>query len=146
MEIGSTILGWAWMIATAILAIALACATLISIILAYRRKRGTFIALAAAFLVLGIISGLANPMINMTLFNSATEKNATHLYEQMNGTPIKGMTPDQLTATFRLPRAIEHHNGYEVWYYNPNPWFMMGWTEIGVRIESNLVVNQWYDD
>ena len=134
------------MVATAILAIAFACAALISIILAFRRKRKAFIALAAALFVLGIISGLANPMINMSLFNSSTEKNAIRLYEKMNGTPIKGMTPDQLTASFRLPRAIEHHNGYEVWFYNPNPWFMIGWTEIGVRIESNLVVNQWYDD
>lgn len=134
------------MIATAILAIAFLCSTLISIILAFRRKRGAFIALAAVFFALGIISGLANPVINMTLFYSATEKNASRLFEQMNGTPIKGMTRDQLTATFRLPRSIAHHNGYEVWYYNPNPWFMMGWTEIGVSIESNLVVNHWYDE
>ena len=142
----TTVLGWALFVSTALLALAFGCATLFLIVLAIRRKRTIFFILAAGSLSLGILATLANPIANIFIFDSAAEGNAKRMYNKMGERPIEGMSREQLTESFGSPRTITKETGYELWYYDPNPWYMIGWTEIGVRIETNRVVSQWLED
>ena len=49
-------------------------------------------------------------------------------------------------ARFGQPDRIHASGAREIWTYDPNPWWLVGWTEIEIGVASNKIDGHWLDD
>ena len=137
---------WAWAIGTALLATALLAASVAAFALAVQRKRPAFLGLGAAFLLAAGAATLANPVANMMIFCRASDQNAERLITAMRSQCPVGHDAGDFVARFGQPARIHAGGAREIWTYNPNPWWMIGWTVIEIGVVGNQIDGHWLDD
>ena len=47
---------------------------------------------------------------------------------------------------FGQPEDVLKQDGREYWLYNPNPWWTLTWTKVGVSVEEGTVTGVYLDD
>lgn len=138
--------GWIWTGGTALLATAALAAAVVAFALAAKRKRPAFLGLGAAFLLAAAAATLANPVANMILFCKASDQNAERLIAAMRSQCPVGHDAGDFLARFGQPARIHAGGAREIWTYDPNPWWMIGWTVIEIGVVSNKIEGHWLDD
>ena len=142
----ATVLGWVWTIAATVLALAFAAAAVLSAILAAKRKRMAFLGLGAVFLLAAAVSAVANPIANMVIFHKVAERNTNQLIASMRTQCPIGQDADAFVAHFGRPARTQDLGEREIWTYDANPWWMIGWTEIEIGVTSNKITGHWLED
>lgn len=137
---------WIWFGGTALLGTAGLAAAVAAFALAAKRKRPAFLGLGAAFLLAAAAATLANPVANMVLFCKASDQNAERLIEAMRSQCPVGHDSRDFIARFGQPDRIHASGAREIWTYDPNPWWLVGWTEIEIGVASNKIDGHWLDD
>ena len=138
--------GWIWTGGTALLATAALAAAVVAFALAAKRKRPAFLGLGAAFLLAAAAATLANPIANMILFCKASDQNAERLIAAMRSQCPVGHDAVDFIARFGQPARIHAGGARKIWTYDPNPWWMIGWTVIEIGVVSNKIEGHWLDD
>ena len=137
---------WIWMGGTALFATLFAVATVICAVLAFQRKRTAFLGLGGAFLLATTVSVLANPVANLLLFHVAADRNTHRLVADMKSECPVGHDARVFIAKFGQPSRKQTVGEREIWTYDANPWWMVGWTEIEIGVVSNKIEGHWLDD
>ena len=137
---------WAWAIGTALLAVSGLVAAVAAFALAAKRNRPAFLGLGTAFLLAAAAATLANPVANMILFCKASDQNAERLIAAMRSQCPVGHDAGDFVARFGQPARIHAGGAREIWTYDPNPWWMIGWTEIEIGVVGNQIDGHWLDD
>ena len=137
---------WAWTIGSALLGTAFLAAAVAAFALAAKRKRPAFLGLGAAFLLAAAAATLANPFANMILFCKASDQNASRLVAAMRSQCPVGHPAGDFIARFGQPTRARRTGAREIWTYDPNPWWMSGWTEIEIGVVSNQIEGHWLED
>lgn len=131
---------------TALLAILFAAATVVAAVLAFQRKRVAFAGLGVAFLVASAVSILTNPVANLLLFHVAADRNTHQLVVDMKSECPVGHDARDFIAKFGQPSRTRTVGEREIWTYDANPWWMVGWTEIEIGVVSNKIEGHWLED
>ena len=139
-------LGWVWIFGTALFAAALLSAAMISTIMAAKQRRVAFLGLAGLFLLLAAISALANPVANLLMFNRIADANTSKMIADMRTRCPVGTEAKDFVSVFGQPTRARIIGGREIWTYDANPWWMIGWTEIEIGVVSNRIEGHWTED
>ena len=137
---------WAWTIGSALLGTAFLAAAVAAFALAVQRKRPAFLGLGTAFLLAAAAATLANPVANMMIFCRASDQNASRLIAAMRSQCPVGHDAGDFVAHFGQPARIHAGGAREIWIYDPNPWWMIGWTVIEIGVVGNQIDGHWLDD
>ena len=140
-----TFIIWVWLIGTLVLAATFLWAALWAanrFVLRPNRK-DVVVALACCLGVLGSI--LLNPFGNMMIFTRYADARTAELYHEMGGRELIGATVSELEPYDESMRDIQYESGYQLRRYDPNPWFILGWDAIEVRVEDGKVSACWID-
>jgi len=141
-----SILGWAWIWGTIVLATVLATAALMSAVLSAKRKHIGFLGLAGCFLLAAAVSALANPIANLIIFNKVADRNTNYLIADMRSRCPIGHDAQDFVSVFGRPARTRDLGKREIWTYDANPWWMVGWTEIEIGVASNKITGHWLED
>ena len=142
----ANVVGWVWTGVTVLLGVAGLAAASAAFALAAKRKRPAFLGLGAAFLLAAAAAALANPIANMMVFCRASDQNAERLIAAMRSQCPVGHDAGDFVARFGQPARIHAGGAREIWTYDPNPWWMIGWTVIEIGVASNRIDGHWLDD
>lgn len=137
---------WTWSLGTALLAVAGLAAAVTAFALAAKRKRPAFLGLGVAFLLAAAAATLANPIANMVIFCRASDQNAERLIAAMRSQCPIGHDAGDFIARFGQPARIHACGAREIWTYDPNPWWMIGWTVVEISVVGNQIDGHWLDD
>ena len=142
----ANVVGWVWTGVTVLLGVAGLAAASAAFALAAKRKRPAFLGLGAAFLLAAAAAALANPIANMMVFCRASDQNANRLIADMRSQCPVGHDAGDFIARFGRPDRVHAGGAREIWTYDPNPWWMIGWTEIEIGVVGNQIDGHWLDD
>lgn len=143
---GTSAICWIWTGGTALLGTAGLAAAVAAFALAAKRKRPAFLGLGAAFLLAAAAATLANPLANMLVFCRVADRNAQRLIADMRSQCPVGHDAGDFVARFGRPARIHACGAREIRTYDPNPWWLVGWTEIEIGVVSNKIEGHWLDD
>ena len=124
---------------TIVLAVILWAAAIVCVAIYAREQRGRFLSVACICLVGGIISAVANPLVNLIAFHEMDRRASEKLFSRMEASEIVGHTTEELLREFGCPRRKVESGSGVTWIYSGSPWFIAMWTEVYVAIESNRV-------
>ena len=116
-----------WTLVTGALALGLVSWAILSVIYFFRRGRRSILAFAGLFLVVGGLATVLNPFGNVYLFADIADARTGRMRDQTAARNMVGQSSDMLVAAFGQPfNIIQRAHDSETWYYNPNPWFILG--------------------
>jgi len=141
-----TALGWIWIVGTAVVATLFVAATVVAVVLAAKRKRAPFLGLAGAFLLAAVVSALANPIANLVVFKNMADRNTNRLVADMRSKCPVGHDAGDFVVQFGRPSRTRKVGERQIWTYDANPWWMVGWTEIEIGVVSNKIEGHWLED
>lgn len=141
-----TILVYVWLIGTVIVGAVLLGAAIAACAFAVERKRPAALLLALGLFIGAGVSFVANPLVNLLVFHGMAEARAGAMVADMRGRDLIGSPSEALVQAYGKPHSVRTAKEYEVWYYDPNPWFMASWTQVAVRVENGRVAGHWLDD
>jgi len=135
-----------WVFGTGLLATLLLSWGALAVELAVRRKRLAFLGLGALILLGAAVSVLANPIANLLVFHKVAARNADHMISDMRTRYPVGQDAREVITTYGPPRRVRHAGSSEVWTYDPNPWWLMGWAQIEIEVASSKIQGHWLED
>ena len=141
-----SVIGWTWIVGSVVLALLFAAAAVMSVVLSAKRKRIVFVGLAGLFLLAAAVSALANPIANMVIFHKVAERNTNQMIADMKTQCPIGHNAQDFVAKFGRPARTKDLGERQIWTYDANPWWMIGWTEIEINVASNTIQGHWLDD
>ena len=140
------ILSLIWVVCSIILAMIFATAAIMSVVLSVKRRRLAFLGLTACFILFVTVLALANPIVNMVVFHKLAARNTNNLIAEMRSQCPIGHSTENFIAKFGNPYRVRKSSEWEIWTYDANPWWMIGWTEIEINIVSNTINGHWLED
>ncbi|HRT04721.1 MAG TPA: hypothetical protein P5204_03385 [Kiritimatiellia bacterium] len=82
----------------------------------------------------------------MMIFCRASDQYAERLIAAMRAQCPVGHDAGDLIARFGQPARIHAGGAREIWTYDPNPWWMIGWTDVEIGVVGNKIEGHWLDD
>ncbi len=98
-----------------------------------------FCALSLASLLIGF--WLISTLI---LFPRAADSESRRLFLEMR--PEQGASAPQFLARFGMPYTGDPRAADAIWYYDANPWYMLGWMQIRVNVAHGNITTIGLDD